>query len=128
MKEAKRKARKLWLFCKSFWKNCILKRKFKSYYLFFTDKEFKKDIEYLYQLTKFKREFVISQVTFGKLIPSHRIVYPEYVKQLDDGRLLELLKVTKDGPGYRIIDGNHRFEAMKTWIDPNDLIYVRELV
>lgn len=128
MSESLRRARKVGLFFRSLWKNLILKRKFKSYWLYLTDNEYKRDIDYLYEITKHKRDWKRAVVPFGQLVPSHKVVYPEYVATIPKGSDWPVLNVTKDGPGYRIIDGNHRFEAMKAWTDPNQLIPVNELV
>ena len=124
-----RKLRKLYILLRSSWKNVIMKRKLKPFILLFTDKEFKAQIDSMYELTKnctHVEKFKL--VRFGSISPGHRIVYPDYVASLTQDSVIPHIKVCRDRYGYRVIDGNHRFEAMKRWIKPDDLIFVSILV
>jgi hypothetical protein len=99
---------------RSFYKNIILKRKFKSYYQSFVDKEYRAQINELYELTKHSTGTVMKYVPTSLLTPGHKIIYPEYAQSLIDNEeaQLEPIKVVACSSGYVVVDGNHRLPAI----------------
>lgn len=120
--------RKFCLFLRSVWKNVVLKQKFKPFLLLFTDKSFRAEINEMYRLTKNCRTLTRTKVRFDSIIEGHRILYPEYVRELRyrilDGYVPDPIKVVAVEGGYQVIDGNHRHAALLWHKLPHELIEV----
>jgi len=99
---------------RSFYKNIIQKRKFRSYYQSFVDKEYRAQINELYELTKNSTGTEMRYVPTNLLTPGHKIIYPKYAQSLIDNEEspLEPIKVVAWSGGYVVVDGNHRLPAI----------------
>lgn len=99
---------------RSFHKNIIIKRKFRSYWMSFVDREYRAQINRLYDLTKDSKGTEMRLVRTAMLVHGHKIIYPEYTLSLmlDDTTPLEPIKVVLSYGKYVVIDGNHRLPAI----------------
>lgn len=106
-----KKLARIW---RSFYKNIIIKKKFKSYWISFTDAGYRAEINRLYELTKDSTGTEMRMVRTDLLVHGHRIIYPEYTKSLmlDDTTQLEPIRVVWHNDKYVVIDGNHRLPAI----------------
>lgn len=104
-------------FLKSTWKNVILKRKFKAFAMLIIDKEYRDQLNYLYELTKDCTKVTVKDVSLFYIVRGHKIIYKNYCKKLwlNPELIKEPLKVKwdkKEGV-YLVIDGNHRYEPLR---------------
>ncbi len=106
--------KKFFAFCKSFYKNVIIKRKFKAFWLILTDPEFKANLNRLHDLCKGKKRLVTRRISKDRIVPGHRIVYPAYAQSLVGAVYIPPIKVVYDSKRrkYVIVDGNHRLPAI----------------
>lgn len=105
------KYKRIW---RSFYKNIIIKRKFKSYWTSFTDAGYRAEINRLFELTKNSKGTEMRLVRTSLLVHGHRIIYPKYTASLmlDDTTQLEPIKVIEHEGKFVVIDGNHRLPAI----------------
>lgn len=120
--------KKFCLFLRSFWRNVIIKRKIRPYIALMTDPQYKSDIRHMYRITKDCQGVVKALIPFASIDQGHKVLYPEYVATLSRDKILPPIKVAKDGHRYRVVDGNHRYAAMKTWVKDCESIWVDLLV
>lgn len=108
-----RKLKRMW---RSFHKNIIVKRKFRSYWMSLVDLEYRSQIKYIFDITKETTQSKIAFVPINLLVHGHKIVYHEYAAALmvDDEVNLEPIKVFYHKGMYVVIDGNHRLPAIKS--------------
>jgi hypothetical protein len=108
---------KFFKFLNSFYKNVILKRKFKSFFMILTDKEFRAQLNHLHFLTKDCVNQRLEDIDSDQIVYGHKIVYPEYEEYLCQQHPLSLqpIRVVLDSSvdKYRVVDGNHRLKAWK---------------
>lgn len=106
--------KKLLRMWRSFHKNIIVKRKFKSYWTSFVDSGYRAEINRLFDLTKNSTRTEMRLVPTSLLVHGHRIIYPEYTLSLmlDDTTPLEPIKVVEHDGVFVVIDGNHRLPAI----------------
>lgn len=106
-----KKWQRIW---RSFYKNIIIKRKFRSYWMSFMDSEYRAQINRLYDLTKDSKGTEMRYVRTSLLVHGHKIIYPKYTESLmlDDTTKLEPIKVVQSYGKYIVIDGNHRLPAI----------------
>lgn len=99
---------------RSFHKNIIVKRKFRSYWMSFVDMEYRAQINNLFELTKDSVGTEFRLVPTSLLVHGHKIIYPEYTASLmlDDTTELEPIKVVEHNGKFVVIDGNHRLPAI----------------
>lgn len=99
---------------RSFYKNVIIKRKFKSYWQSFVDIEYRAQINRLYELTKDSTGTEMRYVPTDKLVAGHKIIYPKYTQMLIDNEEspLEPIKVVEHEEKFVVVDGNHRLPAI----------------
>lgn len=99
---------------RSFWKNIIIKRKFKSYWQSFVDREYRSQINVLYLLTKDSKGTEMRYVPTDMLKAGHKIIYPKYSQSLIDNEEspLEPIKVVEYAGEFIVVDGNHRLPAI----------------
>ena len=100
---------------RSFYKNIIIKRKFKSYWQSFVDMEYRAQINKLYELTKDSTGTVMRYISTDLLVPGHKIIYPKYAQSLieNEESPLEPIKVVEHDGKFVVVDGNHRLPAIK---------------
>lgn len=117
---------------RSFYKNIIVKRKFRSYWMFITDKEYRAQINNLYELTKNSVGTRMKFVPTSLLVHGHNVVYMEYATKLmmDDNVELPPVKVVKSNGKYVVVDGNHRLPAilLRAKYRKADWTYVEEII
>lgn len=103
---------------KSFYKNIIVKRKFKSYWQSFVDPEYRAQLNELYEITKHSSKREIRYVKTSLLVPGHKIIYPDYalslLKKVYDDETVELepIRVIEHEGKFVVVDGNHRLPAI----------------
>ena len=100
---------------KSFVKNIIIKRKFKAYAQSFYDKEYRAQINRLYELTKGSSGTLRWRIPVDTLKHGHKIIYPEYEQLLvnNDRIPIDPIKVVQlDDGTHLVVDGNHRLSAV----------------
>lgn len=99
---------------RSFYKNIVIKKKFKSYWVSFTDAGYRAEINRLFDLTKDSKGTVMRLIRTDLLVHGHRIIYPKYTESLmlDDTTELEPIRVVKHEDKYVVVDGNHRLPAI----------------
>lgn len=100
---------------KSFYKNIILKRKFKAYAMSFYDKEYRNQINNIYKFTKHSRGTMLDAVPVDLLKHGHKIIYSEYEKVLteNDHIPIQPIKVVQlPDSTFLVVDGNHRLKAV----------------
>lgn len=124
-----RNLRRAW---RSFYKNIIVKRKFKAYWTYFVDPEYKAQVDNIYKITSKCTASRMVEVPTHLLVHGHKVVYLEYSNNLifNDKAVLEPIKVILHKGNYVVIDGNHRLPAIisrskrnKTWWTKCELIY-----
>lgn len=107
-------------FCRSFYKNVIVKRKFKAFFMFLFDSEYRGAIERVYKASKGRKVTETREIEFRCIKQSHKIVYPDYAYILmrDEAREIPPIKVTlicqdkAQRQVYLVVDGNHRLPAL----------------
>lgn len=106
-----KKLQRIW---RSFHKNIIIKRKFKSYWQSIVDAEYRGQINRLFELTKDSKGTEMRYVRTSLLVFGHKIIYPKYALSLmiDDSVQLEPIKVVEHEGKFVVIDGNHRLPAI----------------
>ena len=109
--------KKILRFLSSFYRNVILKRKFKVFWALLTDKEFQKNLNHLYELTKNCTRIERLCLNAEQICYGHKIFYRSYcVKLADNKDDIPRIKVVADPKlgedKYRVVDGNHRFLAL----------------
>lgn len=106
---------KLKAFIKSFYKNVLVMRKYRAFWVLLTDSKFRADLNKLHTLSKDKKRVVTRRININRIVPGHKIIYPAYVRTLRDAIYIPPIKVVYDKSvrKYRIVDGNHRFEAIR---------------
>lgn len=101
-------------FYKSFYKNVVVKHKFRVFFLIIFNKRFQTQINNLFELTKNCTESSFEFIAPEKIRLGHDIVYKAYALDLilDRNRKIDPIKVVKLKEEYIIIDGNHRYLAL----------------
>lgn len=109
-----KKLKRMW---RSFHKNIIVKKKFRSYFMSIVDKEYRQQINRIYELTKDSKTTVMEEIPSWRIEPGHKIIYPEYELWLYcncNNLKIDPIKVVSDGKGkFIVVDGNHRLTALK---------------
>lgn len=121
---------------RSLFKN-IRKGKWKAIFRMFYDKNYRDDIKYMLQVVRERPvKLVESEIPLNLIKSSHEINYWDWVIELRlririNGYLsLEPIKIIWDDVElkYLIVDGNHRFAALKKELSPYHKIPVQVLV
>lgn len=101
-------------FWKSFHKNIIVKKKFKAYWISLIDKEYRGQINNLFELTKNSVGTEMRYVRTSLLVAGHKVIYKEYTDSLinNDEVNLEPIKVIESNGKFVVVDGNHRLPAI----------------
>lgn len=101
---------------RSFKKNIIKKKKFKAYFQYYIDSEYRAQINRLFEITKDCTSKSLEYVPVWQLEHGHKITYPDYELQLmrDDSVDLEPIRVVQQGIVFVVIDGNHRLNAIRS--------------
>lgn len=101
---------------RSFYKNIIIKRKFKAYWTYFVDPEYKAQVDRIYKITEKCTGSKMMNVPTHMLVHGHKLIYFEYANNLifNDKAELEPIKVIEHEGQYVVIDGNHRLPAIKS--------------
>jgi 23S rRNA-/tRNA-specific pseudouridylate synthase len=101
--------------CKSFYKNVIVKKKFKSYIQSFIDSEYRRQLNELYALTHDKVKTERRFVNVERIVHGHKVIYPEYEQMLlnNDSIPIAPIRVVQKDETYLVVDGNHRLAAVK---------------
>jgi len=99
---------------RSFYKNIIIKRKFRSYWTSFVDKEYRDQIRHIYQITKHCTASKMMNIPTHMLVHGHKVIYRGYANDLvfNDCADLEPIKVVEYQGQYVVVDGNHRLPAI----------------
>lgn len=99
---------------KSFYKNIIIKRKFRSYWMSFTDSEYRSQITRIYNLTKNSTGAELRYVPTDTLVHGHKLIYHSYAQSLieNEEKSLEPIKVFFHEGKHIVVDGNHRLPAI----------------
>lgn len=112
-------------------------KKFKAIFRFFYDSKYRFQIQRLYSLTSDQPlKMVTGQLPIYNIKPGHDINYPEWVKILINRietqgyKTLDPVKViwNESMNSYMIVDGNHRFEALRSTLSKYQTIEVNMLV
>lgn len=110
--------KKLKAFCKSFYKNIIVKRKFKALYLLMFNREFRARLEVLHELTKNCTRTEIREIHWGLIKPGHQLIYRGYAAFLRENEktmdipMIRVVQINSTGTYYVVVDGNHRLPAL----------------
>lgn len=96
----------------------LCKGKLKPIITYCIDPAFRREVEALRPLIGYRlgRHHTVV-IPFGAIVPTHKVHYPEYVAELTTdlyfGRAIPPIMVTKSDGKYKVINGNHRWNAMK---------------
>ena len=102
----------LWLFLSGI--NHIAKGKIKPLYRYFRNKKFRNQCDQIYQYKGFFGITKESTIPFDYIVPSHRPHYSNWIREITSHVAKRPpITVTWTGKKWFIIDGNHRFFAMK---------------
>lgn len=106
-----RQLKRMW---RSFHKNIIVKRKFKAYWTYFIDPEYKAQVDNIYKITAHCRASKMMNIPTHMLVHGHKVIYLEYANSLvfNDCANLEPIKVVEHEGRYVVVDGNHRLPAI----------------
>lgn len=121
---------------RSFIKN-IKKGKFKAIFRGIWDPEYRAQINHMVRLTT-RADMILchDHVSIRSIVPGHAINYPDWVDTLCEQirshgwKSIEPIKVIwdPDQGKWLVVDGNHRFEALKRSLPPYVKIPVRVLM
>lgn len=99
-------------FLYSTYKNVILKRKFKSFFALFFDREYRDDINFISLITKNKINIKKSFIPLTRIRYGHKVHYPLYALSLAiSNEPFPSLRVVEYNSFYYVVDGNHRLFA-----------------
>jgi hypothetical protein len=106
-----RQLKRMW---RSFHKNIIVKRKFKAYWTYFVDPEYKAQVDNIYKITAHCTGSKMMNIPTHMLVHGHKVIYLEYANSLvfNDCANLEPIKVVEHEGRYVVVDGNHRLPAI----------------
>lgn len=106
-----------------FFRECY-RGKWRAIWAFFVDSTYRQDAEQLRHDIGFAGVTTSGLVPFGRLVHGHKVHYWDWVeilidhilagRKIDEENPLEVVKFTENGQVYyRVIDGQHRFMAMR---------------
>lgn len=102
-------------FVRSFYKNIIVKRKYRALMALLFDSTYRRDINNLHLLTKNCTKKEVERIHVDALVAGHRVIYPGYALDLFGMvETLPAIRVVKDPTRnkYVVVDGNHRLPAL----------------
>jgi hypothetical protein len=106
-------------FCRSFYKNVIVKKKVRGFFYLFFTKEGRTAVERLWELTKNCTRIEVVTLDYECIQPGHRIIYKKYADYLlKNCREIKIpmIRVVADPTckgRFIVVDGNHRLPALK---------------
>ena len=107
---------KMTRFAKGFYKNVILRHKYKAFLLVIFSSQYRRDLNRLYLLTKGCTRSDLRPIHMDNIVHGHQIVYPGYALSLFSiASSLPPIRVVFDQTQHKfvVVDGNHRLPALK---------------
>lgn len=107
----------------------IARGKVRPLIAYLTDPKFRRDIERLRPLVRWRvGTYTRRRVRLGLIRPTHKVHYAAHVAELATalrlGYQVRPLTCVKVGRAYRVINGNHRLDALRSVCGPSYLVPV----